>query len=75
MEENKQFHAFYSAEADRLYGHAIYSFYSVFSHQQETVRVTAVYNSKEDGEENYKWTDKVYLGVVDKWVSNHNSLE
>jgi hypothetical protein len=72
MEENKELHAFYSAEADKLYGHAIYSFCSPISKERETVKVTGVYSSKEEGEQSYKWKDKVYLGIVNKWVFNHD---
>jgi hypothetical protein len=56
-------HAWYSAEAAEEFGTYIYS-----KADGTTVEVTAVYESKELGEEKYKWCDKVYLGEVDKYV-------
>lgn len=64
-------HAFYSARAEELFGYCIYSRYSTFSREKENVKVTAIYDSKEKGMEDYKWEDKVYLGIMDKFESPH----
>lgn len=49
------YHAFYSQKAHDNFGSIIY----------DGKQCTAIYKSKEEGLERYKWDDKVYVGVID----------
>ena len=64
-------HAFYSQKAADLYGTIIYT---NSPNGETSVVLTAVYDSKEIGEEQYKWDDVIYVGLVYKFVSNNRSL-
>jgi hypothetical protein len=56
-------HGFYSATAAKQHGTVVY-----LSPSGNEVEVTAVYDSIEQGEQDYKWEDKRYVGPVDKYV-------
>lgn len=57
-------HAFYSPTAEKNCGFFIYK-----DMEGKEIRVTGVFNTKESGEREYKFKDKVYMGEVSKYVS------
>lgn len=65
-------HGFYSEQAAERFGYSIY-----LDENGKRVAVTAVHDSPEDDE--YKWPDKYYVGIVTKYVekfrpSGYNSV-
>lgn len=58
----KRLHAYYSAKAAESCEIAIYCL------REGWKEVTMVCDSKEWGDANYKWDDKVYLGLVCHYV-------
>ncbi len=61
--QKQQIYGFYSQEAAELGGTIIYS-----TSNNKEVEVTALFDSKEIGETNYIWRDKIYVGVVNKYL-------
>ena len=52
-------HGWFSEKAARMYGTTYWS-----TESGEDVQTTAVYETKEEGQENYKWADGEYVGPV-----------
>lgn len=65
-------HGFYSEKAANYYGTSIYRKHN---NPADTVMITAVYPTKEQGETDYKWDDKIYVGEVSDWVGSHLGKE
>lgn len=64
---NNVLHGFYSLQADLQFGHCTY-----LNDRGAKVKVTCV-GSNPSGE-GYNWADKVYMGVVTKYVDGTISL-
>jgi hypothetical protein len=60
-------YGWYSAIADAKFGHAVY-----LNESGEEVNVTAVSLDKDTTQ--YKWEDKIYIGVVTKWIKNDHTM-
>lgn len=56
------YYAWFSAEACRLFGYVVYT-----DREGKEVVCTCVTDNIKDGE-HYLWKDKVFKGVVTKWV-------
>ena len=69
MSTNEATHMFYSARADEISGHVVYQM-----EDGTTMKGTALYRSVEEGEANYKWPDKVYVGKVARMVSMNEKV-
>ena len=64
-------YGFYSQKAAELYGTIIYE---SSPSGNTSVVLTAVYDSKQTGEEQYKWDDVIYVGPVYKFVNSNRLL-
>jgi len=60
---NTKRHGYYSVKAAEVCYTCIYE-----TETGEEIEITAVYNSKEEADDNYLWDDKVYVGVVAKFL-------
>jgi hypothetical protein len=56
-------HAWFSKQAAKLSGSVTYS-----TEDGKEVETTAVYESIEQGNNNYHWDDKIYVGVVKEFL-------
>jgi len=65
----KTYHAFYSACSAKLFGTIIYE-----RQNGSLVEVTAVCDSREQGEQTYMWPDKRYVGEVIRFVKRYDSF-
>jgi len=64
--EHEIWHGYYSVKAAKLFGTITY----LDAHGRE-VEITAKYRTKEIAEKNYMWDDKVYVGLVVKFVCSN----
>lgn len=58
------YHCFYSETSASIYGSVWY-----LTKNGMFILTTAVYRSKEEGEEKYLWKDRIYTGVAEKYHS------
>lgn len=67
MCEPKIFHAFFSENGAAYAGTCMWE-----TSDGKRLEICAAYPTKEDGEQNYRWDDKQYLGEVVRCVRANN---